>query len=72
MSETILETEKNVLYLNIINQNLNKIDQLNKIESKDSVEKVELLKPPIFWKDKENFINQVKRWDNRKLKKNQK
>ncbi len=70
LSETILETEKNVLYLNIINQNLNKIDQLNKIESKDSVEKkVELLKPPIFWKDKENFINQVKRWDNRKLKK---
>jgi len=31
-------------------------------------EKLKSLKPPIFWKDKTNFINQAKIWDKKKIK----
>ena len=27
------------------------------------------LKPPIFWKDKPNFIEQIKKWERKKLHK---
>lgn len=70
LSETIIETEKNILYLSLINQRLLKLAEvieLNKRENLESV--VNTLKPPIFWKDKPLFMTQVRKWNSKKIKK---
>ena len=67
LSDTILENEKNVFYLNSINQRLVKLLEIN--SNYNSVEKaVNNLKPPVFWKDKPNFISQAKLWNQKKIK----
>ena len=66
LSETILETEKNIFYLNSINQRLGKLLEINNNNS--NVEKaINDLRPPIFWKDKPNFISQAKVWNQKKI-----
>ena len=67
LSDTILENEKNVFYLNSINQRLVKLLEID--NNNNSVEKaVNTLKPPVFWKDKPNFISQAKLWNQKKIK----
>ena len=67
LSDTILETEKNIFYLNSINQRLGKLLEINNNES--NIEKaINDLRPPIFWKDKPNFISQAKVWNKKKIK----
>ena len=67
LSDTILENEKNVFYLNSINQRLVKLLEID--NNNNSVEKaVNTLKPPVFWKDKPNFISQAKLWNQKKNK----
>ena len=34
---------------------------------KSEEQKVNELKPPIFWKEKPNFLEQTKRWNNKKI-----
>ena len=70
LSETMLEEEKNVYYLNLINMRLNRIKELKKLAVNKNIEAaISDLKPPIFWKEKENFISQVKKWDTQKIRK---
>ena len=68
LSSTVFEVEKIPLYLSIINQRLNKLKDLV-ILSKKSSESVAInnIKPPIFWKDKPNFLLQAKMWNLEKL-----
>ena len=55
------------MYLSIINQRINQISQINENTQKISDEKVLLkVKPPIFWKEKPNFIQQIKKWKKNK------
>ena len=68
LSDTILDTEKNIFYLTLINQRLNKlmeIDHTSKDISLDDA--INNMKPPIFWKDKPNFIEQAKKWNYKKI-----
>ena len=70
LSDTIIENEKNVLYLNIINQRLLKLNEIFKLIGKTNLEKaIDMLKPPIFWKDKPAFLKQAKKWNMNKIKK---
>lgn len=70
LSETMLEEEKNVYYLNLINIRLNKIKELKKLALNKNIEAaISDLKPPIFWKEKDDFISQVKKWDSQKISK---
>ena len=69
ISDTILESEKSLVYLNLINQrlkNLLEIDEMNKNEKLESV--IDKIKPPIFWKDKANFSIQAQKWDKNKAR----
>ena len=66
LSNTLLETEKNIFYLNSINQRLGKLLEIN--NNNDIEKAVNSLRPPIFWKDKPNFISQAKIWDQSKIK----
>ena len=69
LSETIIEPEKNILYLNIINQRFNKIsDVLKLVQSTNLENAINITKPPIFWKDKATVIEQTKKWNKNKIK----
>ena len=68
LSITVIEPEKNMLYLNMINQRLNRLLDINEIDGVNLEMKIDSLKPPIFWKDKKNFLDQTKKWDSRKIK----
>ena len=70
LSDTIINSEKNILYLNIINQRLLKLNEIFKLIGQTSLEKaIDMLKPPIFWKDKPAFLKQAKKWNINKIKK---
>ena len=68
MSNTIIEPEKNIMYLNIINQRLNKLLEIDKITKNGRTEEaVNSIKPPIFWKDKATIILQAQKWNKTKI-----
>ena len=70
LSDTIMDGEKNILYLNIINQRLNKLLETTDLIKKTNLENaMSMIKPPIFWKDKPIFIVQAKKWNFEKIKK---
>ena len=70
ISDTILENEKNIFYLNVINQRLIKLLEVTKIAKNDNLdEAIGRIKPPIFWKDKTIFSLQARKWNTNRLKK---
>jgi len=68
LSETVFESEKSNFYINAINQRLNKLLDLFSFKEKNLESAMSKLKPPVFWKDKENFIAQAKKWNISKIK----
>lgn len=69
LTETVIETEKNIFYLNILNQRLNTLNYLKDKENDENLEKkINEYKPPIFWKDKPNLTAQAKKWNKIKIK----
>ena len=69
LNDTLIESDKSVYYLNVINQRLNKLKEINNIKGSNSLEhKIKNLKPAIFWKDKNTFVNQAKLWNSEKIK----
>ena len=68
LSDTILEEDQNFFYLNSINQRLGKLLEINKSSAENLEIAVNNLKPPIFWKDKQNVINQARKWNKNKIK----
>ncbi len=69
LNETIIEDDKSYFYLNSINQQLKKINDIVSIKNKSLEQAIETLKPPIFWKDKPHLILQAKKWNEAKIKK---
>ena len=69
LSDTIIDSEKNIYYLSSINQRLDKLNEIiSKSKEKGLEEAINTIRPPIFWKDKPNFINQTKKWSQKKIK----
>lgn len=68
LSETLLETEKNILYLNLINQRLKKLIEIEANAKESNIEHaLNMMKPPIFWKEKDNFLSQARKWNSKKI-----
>ena len=68
LSETIIDTEKNIFYLTLINQRLNKLLDISRLSKDVTLEEaIGKIKPPIFWKDKPNLIKQVRKWNYKKI-----
>ena len=69
LADTVFEQENNIYYLNLINQRINKLNEIEKLKKKNP--NIELLvsnlKPPIFWKDKPILIEQSKKWNKNKI-----
>ena len=69
LTDTILEPEKYIFYLNIINNRLNKLYEITEGDKNMNIEqRINQLKPPIFWKDKPNFVSQAQKWTKTKIK----
>ena len=69
LSQTVIESEKTMFYLNMINQRLDKLIEINQNEIKDTASVIDKIKPPIFWKDKPMVLEQAKKWSLEKTKK---
>ena len=70
LSDTSLENEKIIFYLNTLNQRLIKLSEINeKLGQKNLEQTLKEIKPPIFWKDKPNIIAQLKIWNKERISK---
>ena len=70
LSDTIMESDKNILYLSLINQRLMKLLEIAKITKTTNIENaINNIKPPIFWKDKTTFLTQANKWNLNKIRK---
>ena len=71
ISNTILEKDKSIFYISLINQRLLKLNEINHLKNENhNIESaINNLKPPIFWKDKPIFLNQAKKWNLKKINK---
>ena len=66
----MLEEQKNFYYINLINQRLHKLAEIIVLARNNNLEMaLDKIKPPIFWKEKANFLYQAKKWDLIKIKK---
>ena len=69
LNDTYIEPEKNILYLSMIYKRLEKLLELHALAEKSSLEvAINNVKPPIFWKDKPIISNQLKKWNQNKIK----
>ncbi len=69
INDTVLEVEKNSLYLSLINQRLIKLAEIQEKNRQDNLEiALNNVKPPIFWKDKPAFLTQSKKWNKKKIR----
>jgi DNA polymerase III subunit delta len=70
LSDTIIDPDKNVYYLAIINQSLKKLNDTSKMAEQISIdEAINVIKPPIFWKEKPILKRQLLKWNSKKIKK---
>ena len=70
LSETIIQDDKSLFFLNIINHRLNRLLDLINLGIKSNIDQaLNSIKPPIFWKDKSNFIEQSKKLNKNKINK---
>ena len=69
LSDTIIEPEKNILYLNIINQSLFRLLEIYNMKENNVENAINKLRPNVFWKDKSSLISQANKWNKNKLKK---
>ena len=69
IADTVFEDEKSIYYLSVINQRVLDLYKVAESQQKDTnIENaINALKPPVFWKDKPNFILQSKKWNSKKL-----
>lgn len=69
LNNIFIEPEKNIFYLSLINNRLNKLNETILLSKDSPIENVVAkIKPPIFWKDKPIFIDQLKKWKLKNIK----
>ncbi len=71
LADTVFEPEHIIYYLNIINQRINKLNEIEELKKNNSNLEtlISNLRPPIFWKEKSTIIEQSKKWNKIKIKK---
>jgi len=69
LADTVFEIENNIYYLNLINQRINKLNEIENMKKENSnIESlVSSLKPTVFWKDKPMLIQQSNKWNKNKI-----
>ena len=67
LSDTVLESDKIIFYITILNQRLIKLKEILSKNNRSLEQTIETLKPPIFWKDKAQVLEQSKKWNLEKI-----
>ena len=67
LSDTFIDPEKNIFYLNSINNRLCRLLEVQQNQGKSIEKAINELKPPVFWKDKTIFTKQAKKWSSLKI-----
>ena len=67
LTTTLIQSEKIIYYLTILNQRLYKLLEVNNHNDIPLETAIANLKPPIFWADKNNFLHQAKIWKKNKI-----
>ena len=67
LSNTVIDSEKNIYYLNIINLRLNQLNEIRNNSTGNLEAAINDLRPPVFWKNKPNLLTQAKKWDKNKI-----
>ena len=69
LADTIFQSENNIYYINLINQRINKLNEIENLKTKNTnIESIIAnLKPPVFWKDKPILAKQSKKWNKIKI-----
>ncbi len=67
LNNTIIEREKSIFYISSINKRLESLKVVSQKKDVNIEKAVTELKPPIFWKDKPNFIQQARLWNINKI-----
>jgi len=68
LNSTVIDQDRSVYYLSLINQRFYKLMEILMIKKGNNFEDaVNNLKPPIFWKDKQNIIDQARVWNAKKI-----
>lgn len=62
-----IENDKIFFYISSLNLRLMRLKEVKFKKSTDMEKSINELKPPIFWKDKPNFLNQLKIWSTEKI-----
>ena len=70
LNNSSLDQDKSMYYISLLNQRFDKLKLINQLENDYSLEqKINSMKPPIFWKDKPVFLVQAKKWNLIKINK---
>ena len=67
LNKTFFEENKVAYYIAAINQTLLRLKQIDQNNNGSIEERTNQLKPPLFWKDKSEFMEQVKLWNTKKI-----
>ncbi len=70
LNNSSLDQDKSMYYISLLNQRFDKLKLISQHKNDDSLEqKINLMKPPIFWKDKPMFLMQAKKWNFKNINK---
>ena len=70
LNKSIIEADRAPYYLALLNQRFDKLFEICEIGKNSEVEqKINEIKPPIFWKDKPMLLEQANKWNIKHLKK---
>ena len=69
LSDTVIDNDRIMFYLSVINQRLIKLSEVAILSKNTSLENaINSVKPPIFWKDKPIFIEHMNKWNLEKIR----
>ena len=70
LNSSSLDQDKSPYYISLLNQRFDKLKSIYQQKNNDKLEQViNMMKPPIFWKDKPVFLMQAKKWSLKKINK---
>jgi DNA polymerase-3 subunit delta len=68
LEDTLIDNEKIIYYLNLLNLRLNKLEEILSIKNLEIEKAIDTIKPPIFWKDRPILKEQAFKLKNKNLK----
>ena len=69
LSDTVIDNDRIMFYLSVINQRLIKLSEVAILSKNTSLENaINSVKPPIFWKDKPIFNEHMNKWNLEKIR----